>query len=59
MTRTTMARGTPVPQRRYEVINVQSACCEFERIAATIPPEAEATIVETIGSSQTAVIEES
>ena len=59
ITRTTIARGTPVPQRMYEMITVQRACWLLGRTSATIPPDAAATMVETIGSNQIAVMVES
>lgn len=56
MTKTAIARGTPVPQRMKLMITVQRACCGFGSTSATMPPEAAATIGATIGRSHVAVI---
>ena len=56
MTSTHMASGMPVPQRMYEMMRVQRACCGLGRTEATIPPEAEATMGATMGRSQAAVM---
>lgn len=43
----------------YEQTMVQSACCGFGSTLATMPPDDPATTQVTMGSSQTAVMEDS